>query len=251
MRVSKYNASGNDFVIFHAFKSDNRSKLAKELCNRFSGIGADGLIVLLPHFECDFAWEFYNSDGSRASMCGNGARAALKYAFDNKLCFKNAKFVTGAGVIEGVVEDDFVEILLTKPRQISQKFGEFGFNWEIYDTGVPHLVSFVDNLDHFDEQICKFMREKYNANVNFAKVTSQNTIEVRTYERGVEGETLACGTGMAAVFCGFLGQKNSLSNLDKVQVKITPKSGEELDFRAENGLIYFKGKVGFCFEATL
>ena len=84
MRVLKYNASGNDFVIFHSFVSKDRSELAKILCDRFNGIGADGLIVLLP-FENGLKWEFYNNDGSYAAMCGNGARAALSYAAHNDL----------------------------------------------------------------------------------------------------------------------------------------------------------------------
>jgi diaminopimelate epimerase len=113
MVVSKYNASGNDFVIFHAFKKINRGKLAKKLCDRFEGIGADGLIVILPHDKYDFEWQFYNSDGSEAEMCGNGSRAAAHYAYYNNLADNKMRFLTLAGVIEAQVEGDIVKTQLS------------------------------------------------------------------------------------------------------------------------------------------
>ena len=93
MKISKYCASGNDFVIITAFSNKNRSLLAKKLCDRFNGVGADGLIIILPDTNNDFKWEFYNSDGSVAKMCGNGARAAFMYAYENNLISKKAKFL--------------------------------------------------------------------------------------------------------------------------------------------------------------
>ncbi|RLA76008.1 MAG: diaminopimelate epimerase, partial [Epsilonproteobacteria bacterium] len=103
MRVAKYSANGNDFVIFHAFDKKDRSEEAKQLCHRQNGIGADGLIVILPHAEHDFEWEFYNSDGSHADMCGNGSRAAAHYAYINELATSRMSFLTGAGVINAKV----------------------------------------------------------------------------------------------------------------------------------------------------
>ena len=92
MQIAKYNANGNDFIIFHTFIEADRSALAQQLCHRQSGIGADGLIVLLPHAEYDFKWQFYNSDGSPASMCGNGTRACAHYAFTNHLAEASMRF---------------------------------------------------------------------------------------------------------------------------------------------------------------
>jgi diaminopimelate epimerase len=92
MNVTKYSASGNDFVIFHTFKKEDRSELAKKLCHRQEGVGADGLIVLIPHEIYDFEWQFYNADGSVAAMCGNGSRAAAHYAYSNGLADKEMKF---------------------------------------------------------------------------------------------------------------------------------------------------------------
>jgi diaminopimelate epimerase len=124
MVVSKYSASGNDFVIFHTFRKIDRSNLAKILCDRFNGVGADGLIVILPHSEYDFEWQFYNADGSEASMCGNGSRAAAHYAYVNNLADKKMKFLTGAGVIEAEVDGDIVKSQLT-PYKFLGEFEDF------------------------------------------------------------------------------------------------------------------------------
>ena len=237
MQLTKYSASGNDFVIFHTFKDIDRSELAKKLCDRKNGIGADGLIVLIPHNKYDFKWQFYNSDGSEAAMCGNGSRATAHYAFENQLANKNMKYLTGAGVIECKVNGNEVETQLTKPIYIKDYFNEAGFEWILIDTGVPHLVTIVENLDIYNKELARKMREKYNANVNFAKFEN-GALKVRTYERGVEDETLACGTGMAA---SFLSAKNK--KLIENFSKIYPKSQEELEIKMENNKLYFKGAV--------
>lgn len=258
MRVSKYNASGNDFVIFHSFVSADRSELARRLCDRFNGVGADGLIVLLP-FESGIKWEFYNSDGSYAAMCGNGTRAAFLYAFKNSLTNANAKLLTGAGVISGSVDGDTVEVELTSPVRLADKFNKEGREWYFYDTGVPHLVSFCDNLSEFDLNLASKMRQKHNANVNFAEFDGKNLL-VRTYERGVEAETNACGTGMAACFYAGIEAKiydvlinPNQSASDKkpdYAVNVIPKSGENLGLRLYEGKIFFKGRVRHCFDAN-
>jgi diaminopimelate epimerase len=197
MTYAKYSASGNDFVIFHTFIQKDYSSLAIELCNRTSGIGADGLIVLIPHATYDFQWLFYNSDGSVASMCGNGTRACAHYAYSNNLASKTMTFLTGAGAIECTVDNNVVQTQLTVPKIINDNFEEAGFTWFLCDTGVPHLVALVDDLNAYNKELARNLRIKYNANVNFAKIENKK-IYVRTYERGVEDETLACGTGMAA-----------------------------------------------------
>ncbi len=239
MTVSKYSASGNDFVIFHTFKKENRSELAKKLCDRFNGVGADGLIVILPHNEYDFEWQFYNADGSEAEMCGNGSRAAAHYAYTNNLAPVKMKFLTLAGVIEAEVEGDIVESQLTPHKKI----GEYG-EWSLFDTGVPHLVK-IDSLDNFDVNECRDLRYKHNANVNVADV-KEGKLYVRTYERGVEDETLACGTGMCACFL-----KAREAGLVGDSVKVYPKSGEELIITIRNNRLYFKGKVKNTFDAFI
>ena len=248
MRVSKYNANGNDFVIFHTFLKEDRSSLAKRLCDRQKGVGADGLIVILPHSGYDFEWEFYNSDGSEADMCGNGSRAAVHYAYHNALSKdKSMRFLTGAGVIEANIEGDSVEVKLTKPKVIDDLIISEGLKWRLIDTGVPHLVTFVDDLNLFNKDIARSMRREYNANVNFAKVDpTSKSISIRTYERGVEDETLACGTGMAAAFYS--------ANLDRSvpdRTLVYPKSKDELELSLVDGAIYFKGEVQEVFTTNV
>lgn len=244
MRVFKYCASGNDFIIFDADEKADRKDLAKILCGRYEGVGADGMIVLLPHENYDFEWEFYNCDGSEAKMCGNGARAAAHFAHFILKKPTKMSFLSGAGVIEAEVDKDGVEVALSEAKDLKTPFEDGGKIWQGCDTGVPHLVHFCENLDDFDLELCQKMRQKYNANINFAQIISKDCIRVRTFERGVEGETLACGTGMGACFYLALKQEK-VKNI----AKVIPKSEEELFFKFFKEKIYFKGRVKCCFEA--
>lgn len=246
MRVSKYSANGNDFVIFHTFVKKDRSSLAKKLCHRQDGVGADGLIVLVPHekydaqgnqSKIDFEWQFYNSDGSEAEMCGNGSRACAHYAFANELAPKKMSFLTLAGVINAEVDGNVVQSELTPPKILDTEIEHNGKKWWKLDTGVPHLVYLTDNIEEFDIDEARELRYKYNANVNIAYVDGEN-LRVRTYERGVENETLACGTGMAASFYRALQE-----NLVGKNIKVYPKSGETLYLGVNDRTITFKGEV--------
>ena len=245
MFISKYNASGNDFVIFHSFVKKDRSELAKKLCHRQTGVGADGLIVLVPHDKLAYEWEFYNSDGSLADMCGNGSRATAHYAFTQGLASSKHSFLSGAGEIKCEVDADIVQVELTKPKSLKSRFSDEGREWSFFDTGVPHLVTYVDDLDEYSKELASTMRYRYNANVNFVKKEG-NTLRVRTYERGVEDETLACGTGMAACFYTAY-----LDGLVPNITKVYPTSGEELTLSFKDGSIYFKGKVQKVFSTEL
>jgi diaminopimelate epimerase len=237
MRIAKYSANGNDFVIFHSDVKVDRTTLARELCHRQDGVGADGLIVILPNVEHDFEWQFYNSDGSHADMCGNGSRAAAHYAFVNGLAEKEMSFVTGAGVINAVVDGFMVLSELTPPKVINREINHNGKSWWLLDTGVPHLVSFTNVIEEFDLKEASELRYKYNANVNIANVVEEN-LRVRTYERGVEDETLACGTGMAACFYRALQE-----NLVSANIEVYPTSGETLYLGMNERTITFKGEV--------
>lgn len=246
MTYTKYSASGNDFIITHSFVEKDYSSDAIKLCNRTQGIGADGLVVLVPSNEADFKWLFYNSDGSYAAMCGNATRAVSHYAFTNDLVLSNEiEFLTGAGLIKSCVENDIVETQLTKAKVIKEEFIQNGFVWHLVDTGVPHLVAIVDDLDSFNHELCAKMRYEYNANVNFAKI-EDGIIKVRTYERGVEGETFACGTGMAACFL----RANNLG-LVKDKTFVYPKSQEQLTLSIKNDTVYFKGAVKKVFIVNI
>ena len=242
MKITKYDASGNNFIIFHSNNKKDYSTLAIELCKEYE---VDGLIVLVPHIVYDFEWLFYNNDGSTAAMCGNGTRAVAHYAYSNKIASTYMKFLTGAGEISCTVTGDIVETTMTKPKVIKEPFEVFDLTWWIVDTGVPHIVTIVDDLDKFDLEVCSKLRYEYNVNVNYAMVKDKK-LYVRTYERGVEGETLACGTGMTACFL----RANALGLIDD-SIDVYPKSGEKLSLRKEDGNLYFKGKVTKEFEKDI
>lgn len=244
MQIAKYNASGNDFVIFHTFLKQDYSELAMRLCHRQKGIGADGLIVLLPSLEADFEWLFYNSDGSEASMCANGSRACAHYAYNQGLALENMRFLTGAGIITSSVAGDIVESELTAVKELAKSFTCEGREWYFYDTGVPHLVTLVSDLSEYDKALASKMRYAYNANVNFV-LFDGNSLHVRTYERGVEDETGACGTGMAAAFYTMF----ALGKI-KESIKVYPTSKEELQLKIKNQKLFFKGAVSRVFETT-
>lgn len=237
MTVSKYSASGNDFVIFHSQVKKDRSDLARELCHRQDGIGADGLIVIVPHDTYNFQWQFYNSDGSTAEMCGNGSRACAHYAFSHDLAPAHMSFLTEAGVIKAQVNGFMVLSELTPPVILEKDIEFHGKTWWKIDSGVPHMVAIVENIEEFDILEARELRQKYNANVNIAFVEGKN-LRVRTYERGVEDETLACGTGMAACFYRALKE-----GLVSDAIEVYPRSGETLYLGMNERTITFKGEV--------
>ena len=243
--IAKYSANGNDFVLFHAFIKKERSALARELCDRQNGIGADGLIVLLPHGHYDFEWQFYNSDGSEAEMCGNGSRACAHYAASRGLAPERMSFLTQAGEIKAQVDGVMVQSDLTPPVIHDRTIESGGKKWWLIDTGVPHLVTFDADIDYLDIEEARILRHQYNANVNIAKVNEDGSLRVRTYERGVEDETLACGTGMAA--CFYRANQEKMIG-DKTEVY--PKSGETLYLGFGDGTITFRGEVKETFATS-
>ena len=244
MTVTKYSANGNDFVMFVAQQKEDRSLLAKKLCHRQNGVGADGLVVVLPHAEYDFEWEFYNSDGSRANMCGNASRAVAHFAHEKGiLSGDRAEFLTGAGVIRATINGVYIVSDMTPPDIIRDDIDEYGHRWWLIDSGVPHLVSLRDNIDEFDIAQARILREKYNCNVNISTI-KDGAMFVRTYERGVEDETLACGTGMVACFI-----RNHKEGNISDQLKVHPKSHDELYVSYEDGIYRFGGKVTKTFIA--
>ena len=244
MTVTKYSANGNDFVMFIAQEHADRSELAKKLCHRQNGVGADGMVVVLPHKKYDFEWEFYNSDGSKAAMCGNASRAVAHFAHEKGICKEGkAEFLTGAGVIRATINGLYVVSDMVEPRIIRTDIEEDGELWWLIDSGVPHLIAVRENVDQFDLSQARRLREKYNTNVNICCL-KEDALYVRTYERGVEDETLACGTGMVACYI-------RLHKEGKVpeQIKVHPKSGDELYVSYENGVYRFGGKVTKTFVA--
>jgi len=244
MTVTKYSANGNDFILYIDKQRADRSELARKLCHRQNGVGADGLVVLMPHPKYDFEWDFYNSDGSYAAMCGNASRAAAHFAHEKGISRDGkAEFLTGAGVIRATVNGLYVVSDMLPPDIQRTDIEEEGEVWWLIDTGVPHLVAVREDIETFDLEKARALREKYDANVNICTL-KDDALYVRTYERGVEGETLACGTGMTACYVR-LHKEGKVGDMTKV----FPKSGDELYLSYEDGTYRFGGKVTKTFIA--
>ena len=212
---AKMSGTGNDFIII-----DNRDKivaddemvnLAVQACRRGQSVGADGLLLIENDEEFDFAWRFFNSDGSEAEMCGNAARCVARLAFLDGIAGSESVFRTLSGPIKASVEGSVVRVQLTKPHSIQHEFILNLSDTKVLragfvDTGVPHTILVLDDnsLETTDiENMGKEIRfhprfAPAGTNVNFVQVTDSGDIQVRTYERGVEAETLACGTGVVA-----------------------------------------------------
>lgn len=210
----KMNGSGNDFIVINNRENvvENTvdisiEEFVRRVCKRRESIGADGLILIEKDNDYDFRWRFFNSDGSEVEMCGNGSRCAARFAFLNGIASLSMKFSTLAGVIEAEITGvNTVKVKLTNPKDYESKIKLEGIDMpaSFINTGVPHVVYFVDNIDivNVKELGAKTRYHDYfgdeGTNVNFAEVVDENTIKIRTYERGVEDETLACGTGSTA-----------------------------------------------------
>lgn len=211
LKFSKMVATGNDFVVIDCYSTKrdlNLSKLAVELCNRRLGIGADGLLVIERSKTADLKMRIFNPDGSEPDMCGNGSRCSALYAKLNSLAQENMKIETKAGILRAEVFRNIVKINMTKPKDIKIRLNigtESGpVHLHYINTGVPHAIYFVEDIESIDlQKTGSFIR--YNeifkpegVNVDFVQIRSNDTILMRTYERGVEAETYACGTGAVA-----------------------------------------------------
>ena len=261
----KMSGSGNDFIII-----DNRDlslnvgdlpAFSRRVCERKISVGADGLFLIEPSKTVDFKWQFFNSDGSVAEMCGNGSRCVARYAYLKGIAPKKMSFETLAGIISAEVNDDVVKVRLTDPSPV-QSIGNLviddcQFVLDIVDTGVPHAVTFVDNLETCTvfEWGRKIRRHEFfqprGTNANFATVIDRHKIRVRTYERGVEDETLACGTGDVATVLAAASR-----GLVESPVDVIVQSGETLRvyFTKKGdrfGDIYLEGKVKIVYSGLL
>jgi diaminopimelate epimerase len=229
--------SGNDFIII-----DNRNgcvelnglpEFTRRICRRKLSVGADGLILVEKSSQADFKWQFFNSDGSRAEMCGNGARCAARYAFVNGITGRQLRFETDAGIIAAQVCDDQVMIRMTDPKDLNidqtLKLVDRKLTYSSVNTGVPHVVIWVEDVEAVDVvQMGRQIRRHglfapAGTNVNFVSPTAHGLFAIRTYERGVEDETLACGTGNVAAAM-ILATKQQLTS----PVRLKTRSGSIL-----------------------
>ena len=261
----KMSGSGNDFILIdnrdHALAVGNIAAFVRTVCERKVSVGADGLIIIENSGRADFRWRFFNADGSEVDMCGNGARCAARFAYIRGIAKEKMSFDTAAGIIEAEVKGDTVKVKLTEPHgmkaNISVTIDGKPTAVSFVNTGVPHCVLFVHGLDGYDVfNIGRKIRyhkefQPEGTNANFMEVIDRHTIRIRTYERGVEDETLACGTG--AVASAII---SSSQGLVESPVDVRVKSGETLKIyfrKTGHGFedIYLEGKANVVYEGRI
>jgi len=271
LQFFKMNGAGNDFIIV-----DNRDlSLSKELdtdtiaalCDRHRGIGADGLLAVEPAQKgADFRFRYYNADGGEAEMCGNGARCFGRFtAHLGEIILKKVTFETIAGTLTAEMIGEDVKIAMSEPKDLklntSAKIPDFDTALHFINTGVPHVVAFVANsdaldvLDVFTHGGAIRNHQAFapaGTNVNFATVISPGHISIRTFERGVEDETLACGTGMVA--CALI---HHLLTGTTSPVKVDVEGGDTLEIgfeitsNHEFKNVTLTGPADFVFEGEI
>ena len=237
---TKMSGTGNDFILIDnrdgLIGDDEMVEFTVDVCRRSRSVGADGVILIQNDIELDFSWRFFNSDGSEAEMCGNGSRCAVRFAIMKGIAPTSMTFRTLAGPISAEVNDSMIKVQMTPPSDLKETVKlELSDGTEItvgyVNTGVPHVVIITPDggLDNVPVQELggelrtHLQFSPAGTNVNFAEVVGNETIRMRTYERGVEAETLACGTGAvaAAIIC-------TLRGLVKPPVTIITRSEEQL-----------------------
>ncbi len=264
LRFTKMNGAGNDFILVDNRAGDihlDRGQIAR-LCDRHRGVGADGILLLeKASNQADFRMRYFNADGGEAEMCGNGARCFARFA--NNIAGAQAKisFETPAGVIAAELVGELVTLQMTKPTdlRINMKLPVANENKTIHfiNSGVPHVVIPVPRIDEVGVQRegsairHHDMFSPKGANVNFLEKRGPNKIAIRTYERGVEDETLACGTGIVASALIFAA-------IEKVNgpINVIARGGDELQVgfeKIENGFcnVTLTGPAEFVFQGTI
>ena len=250
----KYHGTGNDFIMIdnrQGVFSGDKVKFAQQWCSRRFGIGSDGVIFIENGDGVDFVMDFYNPDGSQ-SFCGNGSRCSVAFAKELGIVDIHATFKAIDGVHEAIVEGDSYCIHMGDVSGVEKIDND-----QFIHTGSPHYISYCENGDN--REIVEFGKTiRYNdrfkaegTNVNLVKEINNNHIEVRTYERGVENETLACGTGVTAAALSY-GFKHEL---DEAEVNVDVKGGKlQVKFQRKDDSfkdIWLIGPATFVFKGTI
>jgi len=251
----KYQGTGNDFVMIDnrsLFFPKNNSQLIEEICDRRFGVGADGLILLENDSKYDFKMVYYNSDGRESTMCGNGGRCIVQFAHDLQIIDLETTFQAIDGLHVGKIDNAKVLLQMIEVEQI-EKYDETSV---FLNTGSPHHVQIVESVNDFS--LVDFGKKiRYSdlyapdgTNVNIVEIVTENNYKVRTYERGVEDETLSCGTGATAVAIAmhYLGKTTS----NRLQIQV-PGGQLEVAFCPKDNIytqIYLCGPAQFVFEGV-
>jgi diaminopimelate epimerase len=263
---TKMSGAGNDFVVIDnrepVIQDAAKREFAQKVCAPKTSVGADGVIFIENSDKADFRWDFFNSDGSSAEMCGNGGRCVAQFAVDNKIAPPNLSFETIAGIISAEVGELTIKVKLTNPsgfrQNIKIKMESGSHAVDSLNTGVPHAVVFSDDVDAEDLQTIGSTIRYDDAfapagtNVNLVEVTGKDSLKIRTYERGIEGETLACGTGATASAIMAAAKGKVVS-----PVNVLIKSGDVLKVyfdsssKEGSGDVYLEGTAETTFCGTL
>lgn len=258
VNFSKMSGAGNDFIVIDAIPcalSLTESQI-HALCTRRTGIGADGLILVEPSETLDFSMRYYNADGKPGSMCGNGGRCAAYFAWTTGITGETASFQANGNRYDAwVTGPERVKLKMIVPEDFRNNFYANGFSCHFVNTGSPHTIVYIAGLDTFNVQDAgqtirnnsKLFPE--GTNVNFLEVTGPESLSVRTYERGVEAETLACGTG--AVAAALMSYR--LGKLSSTSVKVTVRSGDtlEVDFSDDMREVFLSGPAKVVYTGTV
>ena len=255
IHFDKYQGTGNDFIIIDnrdlLFPKTNIS-LIKEFCDRRFGIGSDGLILLENSEEVDFNMVYFNADGNEGTMCGNGGRCIVAFANKLGIISKNTTFNAIDGLHYATIDHNIVNLQMTDVTNI-----EVFENHSFLNTGSPHHVTFCDSVEDLNvKELGSKIRNgapyfKEGTNVNFVKQISEDSFKVRTYERGVEDETLACGTGVTAVAIAAHQINKTVSNSIKLKVL---GGNLEVSFEKDGNSyknVFLKGPAQFVFEGNI
>jgi diaminopimelate epimerase len=252
----KYQGTGNDFVMIdnrsNFFPKDNIQLIAR-LCDRRFGIGGDGLILLENDTETDFKMVYYNSDGNQSSMCGNGGRCLVAFAKKLNVIQDNTTFIATDGLHHASVADNGIVSL----QMIDVPEVKITPEYVFMNTGSPHHIQLVEDLEHYNVKengaTIRYgeLYGKQGSNINFVKKINETTFSLRTYERGVEDETLACGTGATAVAIAMnvLGETKANSIDLNVEGGKLVVSFDEKDGKFTN--VFLKGPAEFVFKGTI
>lgn len=230
----KYQGTGNDFIMVDNRRDEfpkNDTKLVAELCDRKFGIGADGLILLENDEMSDFKMVYFNADGNEGSLCGNGGRCIVAFAKFLELIKKDTSFSAIDGLHHAKIKGNLVSLQMGDVDEIREKPDYFFLN-----TGSPHHVQLVSDLENFDvfsegKKLRYGLYGQKGSNINYVEPKSDDLFAVRTYERGVENETLSCGTGVTAVALAMHHSGKLKGNMAKIEVL---GGGLEVSFDFEN-----------------
>jgi diaminopimelate epimerase len=261
----KMSGSGNDFILIDHRKSfidvDRMPDFASKVCQRRISVGADGIIFVENSQKADFKWRFFNADGSEAEMCGNGGRCVARFANLKGIAGPALTFETLAGILSAQVDGTRVKLEMTKPHSLNLDtlllIDSKPVTLSSINTGVPHAVLFVEDMEAIDVvRLGRAIRHHPHfapagANANFVRLGKDSRLSVRTYERGVEDETLACGTGTvaSALVAAFKGMVKS-------PVAVHTRGGEVLTVHFEMEgqevkRVFFEGEVHIIYEAEM